>query len=394
MNNFVKDLYISVSYNWLATLVGYFAYVLLAFIAVEEDFGRYLYLLAFAALINTFISFASEKVFSKVASSLNSVQKAINITLGLKIIFLVIFIICFFLANLFSISFDLFLIPFLITSLFINGIYEYKKKIKNLSIYILQERVIFLVLSLAFLQLYSFIFSISLAYVLSSIYFLFRQFSDNENEINSFRFEPSNEYFQHMQAYFPVLLLMLAQLTYGYTSRIILEEKYGLAIFASISIAYQFINLFSVFQNRVDNFFRPKIIEDVKREKSLKPTINLYIYSVCIPIAIVSAFLVIASDLIVEILFAGKYQSVSIYLKCIAPLAISISLFRLQDSIFLAIQKNNVNLIIQTLFALLIISIFSYDFSGFKPENYILIMVALQYGQVLTSFFALMVLKK
>ena len=31
--------------------------MLLALIAVEEDFGRYLYLLAFAALINTFISF-------------------------------------------------------------------------------------------------------------------------------------------------------------------------------------------------------------------------------------------------------------------------------------------------------------------------------------------------
>ena len=76
MNNFVKDLYKSVSYNFLASLVGYSTFVLLAYLAAEEDFGRYLYLLALAALISTFINFASEKVFSKVASNLGSIQKS------------------------------------------------------------------------------------------------------------------------------------------------------------------------------------------------------------------------------------------------------------------------------------------------------------------------------
>ena len=113
-----------------------------------------------------------------------------------------------------------------------------------------------------------------------------------------------------------------------------------------------------------------------------------------LPVGIIAALLAVSSDLIIEIVFAGKFQMAATYLKFIAPLAISISLFRLQDSIFLALEKNNINLLIQTIFALLIISTFLYDFRGFKPENYILIMVALQYAQVLISSFALMILKK
>ena len=339
MNNFVKDLYKSVSYNFLASLVGYSTFVLLAYLAAEEDFGRYLYLLALAALISTFINFASEKVFSKVASNLGSIQKALNITFGLKAILLIFFIFIFCLAFFFNISLDPFLLPFLITNLFINGIYEYKKQIKKLSIYVLQERIIFLLLSVFLLNLFSFIFAISIAYILSSIYLLLRQFLDNKVEISSFRFESSSDYFGYMQTYLPVLLLTIAQLTYGYTSRLILEEKYGLVVFASISIAYQFINLFSVFQNRVDNFYRPKIIEVIKNKKSLKPIINLYFYSACLPVGIIAALLAVSSDLIIEIVFAGKFQMAATYLKFIAPLAISISLFRLQDSIFLALEK-------------------------------------------------------
>lgn len=394
MNNFVKDLYKSISYNFLASLVGYSTFVLLAYLSAEEDFGRYLYLLALAALLSTFINFASEKVFSKVASNFGSVQKALNITFGLKTILLIFSILLFCIAFFFNISLDPFLLPFLITNLFINGIYEYKKQIKKLSIYILQERIIFLLLSVFLLNLFSFIFAISIAYILSSLYFLLRQFSDNKVEIKSFRFEPFSDYFGYVQTYLPVLLLMIAQLTYGYTSRLILEEKYGLVVFASISIAYQFINLFSIFQNRVDNFYRPKIIEAIKHKKSLKPIINLYFYSACLPVGIIAALLAVSSDLIIEIVFAGKFQMAATYLKFIAPLAISISLFRLQDSIFLALEKNNINLLIQTIFAFLIISTFLYDFRGFKPENYILIMVALQYAQVLISSFALMILKK
>ena len=394
MNKFVVNLYKSVSYNFLATLVGYSTFVLLAYLAAEEDFGRYLYLLAFAALINTFIGFASEKVFSKVTVNLNSVQKALNITLGLKTILLVFFIFFFSLGFFLNISVDPFLLPFLITNLFINGIYEYKKQIKNLSIYVLQERVIFLFLSVLLINLFSFIFAISIAYILASIYFLLRQFADNKIEINSFRFESPNEYLGHMRLYLPVLLLMIAQLTYGYTSRLILEDKYGLVVFASISIAYQFINLFGIFQNRVDNFYRPEIIKVVKNKKSLRPIINLYFFTACLPVAFIAAMLAVSSDLIIEIVFAGKFQMAATYLKYIAPLAISISLYRLQDSIFLALEKNNINLTIQSFFALLVILIFLYDFRGFKPENYILIMVALQYIQVLIGFFALMVLKK
>ena len=146
-------------------------------------------------------------------------------------------------------------------------------------------------------RLYSFI----------SIYLLLRQFLDNKVEISSFRFESSSDYFGYMQTYLPVLLLMIAQLTYGYTSRLILEEKYGLAVFVSISIAYQFINLFSVFQNRVDTY-RPKIIEVIKNKKSLKPIINLYFYSACLPVGIIAALLAVSSDLIIEIVFRRKFQ--------------------------------------------------------------------------------------
>ncbi len=394
MSNIVKDLYFSVSFNFLATFIGYGTFIYLGYLASEKEFGLYLYLLAVAGLVNTFINFASDKTFSRFASKHDSAQVALNTTLGLKIILLSLFVIIYLLSIFVGFSFNWYLIAFLFTNLFIYGIYEYKENIRRLSFLILQERIFFLILCLILTNLFDFVFSVASAYVISSIYFLLRQYFDNSDEIRGFRFQDISIYVAYMKLYFPVFLLTFSQLTYGYTSRLILENRYGLEIFASISIAYQFINIFGVFQGRVDTFFRPRIIKDVKKNRSILPSLKLYFYSALLPVILGSTIMFSASEILIELIFSGKYSTAGIYLSAISPLAVSISLYRLQDIIFLAYSKNLLNLLIQVSFSAVVVIVFLMNIQEFNPEDYISAMVMIQFTQVFISFLVLQNIRK
>ena len=393
MNAFARRLYTSISFNFLTTLLNYSTFVLLANFASEIEFGRYMYLLAISSVAIVFTSFASEKIFAKVAIENNSAQIAINRTLGLKIIFFILFIGLFCITSILNLFSDVYLLCFLGANFFINGIYEFKLKIQKLSFYVFCEKLVFLLLCILFLTHYEFIVSVSLAYFISCLMLIFIQFYENKFEISSFQFLKKSEYFSHIFIFFPVYMLSLTQLSYGYTSRIILEDKFGLEQFAAISIAFQFINLFSIFQSRVDNFFRPLIIESLNNKKQRRKNLYDYLILALLPIVLMSVGLFFAAENLIMLFFGEKYASAASYLKILAPIAISISLFRLQDILFLAHEKNNLNLIIQLICAFLLIFLMATDLLSFTVNEYLSIVVMVQFIQVFVSAVALKLIK-
>ena len=108
---------------------------------------------------------------------------------------------------------------------------------------------------------------------------------------------------------------------------------------------------------------------------------------------LMSIGLFFAAENLIMIFFGEKYASAASYLRILAPIAISISFFRLQDILFLAHEKNNLNLIIQLICASLLIFLMATDLLSFTVNEYLSIVVIVQFFQVFISAIALKLIK-
>jgi len=382
-NNLISKIFSSVTINALTSIISYVSFLLLARAGSEEDFGYYLYLLAISGIILSVVTFSSEKIFSKVAS-LNSNSYALSITMSVKIFLFILFTCLFALGNLVNLNFDPLIYVFLINIFFIQGLFEAKLKIIVLSVILLLERITFLFLIILLLNFYDFNLTVYISYAISVTFSLLLQYIFNNTEIQKIKIFTFKKIWLHMISYTPVVLLMLSQLSYGYFSRIILEYKFTIQLFASISIAFQIINLIGIFQNQIDKIFRPLIVNSANSFELLSIAKKYFIFTT-LPVILISYILYLFSEPLIYFLFDGKYNQSAIFLSVLAPIGLTINLLRFQDIIFLNINKNNINLAINVIFSVLMLTALMLPFGYLSVSDYLLIIVLSQYLQVLTS---------
>jgi O-antigen/teichoic acid export membrane protein len=149
-------------------------------------------------------------------------------------------------------------------------------------------------------------------------------------------------------SYYPVFLIILSQLVYGNFSRLIINNKAGVIAFAAITLAFQIVNLISIFQSQIDRHIRPMVIDAVHAGDwpALKALTKSYIVFYLVPIMLGCIILGVFSVQIMGILFGPKWSEAGHALSYASPLILTIACMRFLDILVIPLHAAKMNLLV------------------------------------------------
>ncbi len=189
----------------------------------------------------------------------------------------------------------------------------------------------------------------------------------------------------YFEAYFPVYLVLLAQLAYGNISRLFIEEKAGALVFAQVTLVLQVINVMAVFQGQMDRHIRPQAMAAVtdRARHTLETALGFYrrYLALLIVVGFITAW--VAPE-VIWVLFGDKWRDAAPALRVGALLMLSVACMRLIDILSVATGLTRVNLAANITAALVLI----FAITVLPPQTstfYIGLIFACQAMQVLVS---------
>lgn len=346
------------------TTISYVLTIMLARDSGVAPFGEYMLCLAWAAIITVFIDCASDAAFSHLSINSGNIQSSFNTAMTIRVAALLILVGLFGLVKatgLINVPWLVFI--FVLPAFNLGLLFEFYRSNIEFAAIICVEKIALLIVNFSLLFLVKFEVAVYLSYATVTLVSLAWQAYLHRNHIRAFRPATAHSIKAYANSYWPLLLIALAQISYGHISRLVIEGKQGLVVFASVSLAFQVIALASIIQTQVDRNFRPMIIEIVRvgDTRRFRELISHYFLISTLPMAICSMIIFLIAPWLVNILFGPEYELAGQVLREISPLFVSISLMRLTDLIMLALdlvkQSLAINLCASFLMLVLMLSV-------------------------------------
>jgi O-antigen/teichoic acid export membrane protein len=276
---------------------------------------------------------------------------------------------------------------FLLPAFNLGILFEFHRSNIRFAAIICVEKIALLLVNLALLSFLEFGVAVYVSYAAVSLVSLIVQAYAHRGHIRALRPATAPAMSTYALTYWPLFLIAIAQLGYGNLSRLVIEGKHGIVVFAAVSLAFQVIALASILQGQVDRSFRLPIIEAVRigDVARLRHLTGQYLTFATLPMVLATAIVFALAPQLIKLLFGPEYELAGRVLREISPLFISVSLMRLTDLILLALdlikQSLAINLGVSLLMLLLMLSV-----PASKPLSLLTaIVVVAQYGQALLS---------
>lgn len=339
-------LYKSFFISGLTTLVSYSLTIFLTYRLVPGDYGVYLLAIAWAGFLGVFVDWSTTFVFSHLAEKSRSLSEAISTTLYLRLInfILIAFFIIF--SEALGQNIPKTTLIFLIGTFNLGFLFEYKRQNVKFALLTLLEKSLFVIMVYVISNWGLSVINICLCFMLSAFISLTLQYLHYKADIKNMSGLNFNNVSQYMTGYFHYFIISITQLSYGITSRLILQNKLGLEIFVFFSLALQLISLASVFQSQADRVFRPEIITSIvsKNRKGLNSLLRSYFFFFLTPMAVLTCIVYFFAQTLIASIFGPDYLEVSLYVALLSPLFITVPVVRLVDHLMLATDSFKINL--------------------------------------------------
>jgi O-antigen/teichoic acid export membrane protein len=372
-------------YSVGAALVGYLVTVLVARNFAENDVARYLYWVAVGALLVQFLDVASDQCAVHFARFRNkSIESVWRLLAGFKIrLLLVAMVLVIFYEWLASVELPKLALLLLVPAFYLGPVYEYRGENLNYAKVLFAERTTLLAAACLFVFV-----GVAIEWVVLSVFFIsacsvvfqYRRcfVGTVENDDRN-----SGELARYVTSYGPVYLVLASQLAYGNISRLIIDSKLGAIAFASLTLALQVVNSASMIQGQIDRHVRPEIVKSVvegNHNEALR-IIKNYIVWYVVPLAVGSVFLGIFAQEIVNVLYGPRWDAAADALLYSSPLLISVAGMRLIDIIAVALNVSRVNMLVNFMAGLGLLTILWLGPLG-TLVGYVSAIVAVQFLQV------------
>lgn len=325
----------------VGTLVSYFLIIILSRDGGVAQFGEYMLYLAWAAIMTVLIDCASDAAFIHLSIKKGNVQTAFNTVFTIRVLALLVLVGFFGFAKAIGFTDISWLVFIFVFPAFNLGLlFEFYRSNVEYSAIICIEKIALLISNITLLSFVKFEIAVYLSYATIALVSLAWQSYRYINHIRAFRLATAHFIKAYANSYWPLLLIALSQISYGHFSRVIIEAKQGILVFASVSIAFQVIAIASIIQSQIDRNFRPLIIDIITVGNAIKvrEIILHYLLIGTLPMTIGAIILFIISPQLIDFLFGPNYKLAGQVLREISPLFISISLMRLSDLLLLAMN--------------------------------------------------------
>jgi O-antigen/teichoic acid export membrane protein len=242
---------------------------------------------------------------------------------------------------------------FVVPAFYLGPLFELRGKNLQYAVLLATERLVLLVACTAYVSLFRFdigVYVIHLLVSCASLLIQFRLIGATVGSVTGWRMGLAREY---AIRYWPVYLSLFAQATYGHVSRLIIEARRGLLVFASVSLALQTLNALSIVQSQVDRHFRPAInraaaVRDLREGKALFIRyLCWYVAPLCAAAIVIAA----SADRLVVTLFGVRWAAVAGPMRTLAPLIVTVPLLRFLEMAVVAVHAQRVSLAINVFVA-------------------------------------------
>ncbi len=348
------------------------SYLLTMFLAREGGalaYGKYAMCFAWAAILTTIINCVSEKAFTHLVhkNGKNS-QEAFNTISTVRILLLLVVSAVISTLNYLEITNVPWLTFLLIIPAFNLGmLFEFHHNNFSFAAILFFERLFLLIVNLVLLQYFAFEKIVYASYAIVTFLSLIAQSYIYKKFFSFISIAKKNKTTSYFRTYWPLLMIAMAQLGYGNFSRLIVETKLGLAVFANVTLAFQVITLGAIFQNQVDRAFRPLLVSaGINRNFcEFTPLVKKYFIATTLPLLVGAVFLYLTAPYLISLMFGSQYNLAGNVLQNISLLLVSINLIRLTDMILLSLDLIKINLYINLIF-----SIFTLATMYILPNSY------------------------
>lgn len=361
--------------------------IILAKASNPLEYGTYLKYIAWASLLITIIDFASEKAFVHFAlDKKNGVIGAISCIFTLKIFLLFLFI--FINSLMFALGFVY--LPwktfmFVFPALNIGYLFEYYKKNIQYAFIVFFEKFFLLLFNLLWLSFFDFGMGVYFSYFFITLISILLQYIFFKNELIGIKLASKNEVAGYIIKYWALLVLTIAQLCYGVISRLIIELKFDIEVFANLTIAFQILALASILQSQIDRVFRPLIVKATfdKDKKLFQTYLYKYLLYFTLPLAALCVLFYFYITPFIIMVYGQDYSLAGKMLSILCPIFVSVSLMRLMDIFAIAFDCIKINLNINIICSVIMCIILFFLPSNLELSIFLIVIVAMQYLQVM-----------
>jgi O-antigen/teichoic acid export membrane protein len=373
----------------IGTIASYALTIILARMSDSaEPFGIYMLCLTWAAVMTVLIDCASSSSFSHISIKSDNIQAAFNTVITVRLVAFLGLCLIFTLAKISKLT-DLpwQVLIFIIPSLNLGILFEYYRTNTEFAVIICIEKISLFLMCNLLLKYYSFETSIYLSYATIAIFSLVYQALIQFSHVRQFKFTSCSIVSNYLVLYWPIILIGVSQIGYGHVSRLVIEYKQGIIVFASLSLAFQIVSIASMIQTQVDRSFRPALIDSIHKKdlNKLRILLQQYFGIGVLPMILLSLICYVSAPYFISFVFGPEYQIASDILQVISPLFLSISLMRLSDHIMLGLDLFKQNLTINFCTSFLMILMLSCLPSTKPLVAFLIVIVGAQYLQIIIS---------
>jgi len=378
----IKSLFTSSFYSGLGSVFAFTLTIVLAHNESREAFADLLYSIAWGLIFAQMIDFGAEQCLTHFnTGSKIKFEIALPSVYLVKVCVLLVLLSVVLILNIAGagdvpISAFLFVVP----GFYFGPIFEMRSLVSVYAKILLIERVALLVVSYLYLSVLPLGVAFYCVYFLISLASICAQVRILRLGVGAFKKYNLSVALSYAASYWTIVVILLSQVSYGHISRLIIESKLGVLVFASVSLAFQIVNAISIIQTQVDRHLRPKIMLSLKLCEFRKfnaltvKYLSLYLF----PLFLVGAFVYLFAGGMVFTIFGSKWVEVSESLRCLSPMVVTVAVLRFLDIVVVGLDSGRFSMLLNVSVALVMsISLFVMPV-GRVVDDYLFVVVGFQ----------------
>ncbi len=306
----LKQLILLTKNSMLGSAASFLLTIALANHLGPSGFGMYSYIFLIGTIFSILVTFSTDTVAPVLYASTKNKVSVINTVYSIRLLFFIMLLIISPFLWLKEPALLIGVFAIVVPTLNFSFFYEISNNNVSYSYIYLVERIsyVMVVFCLIFLNIVN-INNVFFTLLLFSMLSLAWQFYKNSNVIRQFKFMDIKELFLNIKSYSLLVFITFSTFAYGGFSRLIIENKYGIEKLGIYSAGWQLIMAVIIFQSQVTRVWRLKISSSLieQDKKNFYKNIKSYFLFSTLPVIILSIFVYIFSNDLINLLFGSKY---------------------------------------------------------------------------------------
>jgi O-antigen/teichoic acid export membrane protein len=244
-------------------------------------------------------------------------------------------------SSVFSLQIPVQFLFFLIPILNPLVIFELRGRLALLSKILLLEKLVYLAMLIAHIYLFGMGITVYALYAIVSIASLLLQFKILNLSLP--RFSDFQGYLirRYVKLYWPVYISLSSLIVIGIGSRLVIEQRLGILVFASVSLCFQLTNLVNIVHSQIEKYMRPLVSQAVadKTTQVITSLLNDYFYFYLLPVASFCLLVGAFSAEIVVFIFGEPWVDAGSFLKILIYLSLTGSVIKISDILLVAVSQ-------------------------------------------------------